>query len=119
MNKILNKIAQMERNAEEIKGVELAKHEVELANVKDISKALFDIRDIQEKLNKSEGSLKALQNTVDGQKEQLKTQVTKAESVITELTKQVSAIGLDINDVENYDRLVYEINSSKKNYLNK
>ena len=31
MNNILNKIAQMERNAAEIQGVELAKHEVELA----------------------------------------------------------------------------------------
>jgi hypothetical protein len=31
MNNILNKIAQMERNAAELQGVELAKHEVELA----------------------------------------------------------------------------------------
>jgi hypothetical protein len=36
MNNILNKIAQMERNAAEIKGVELAKHEVELALVDDV-----------------------------------------------------------------------------------
>ena len=36
MNNILNKIAQMERNAAEIQGVELAKHEVELALVDDV-----------------------------------------------------------------------------------
>jgi hypothetical protein len=36
MNNILNKIAQMERNASEIKGVQLAKHEVELALVDDV-----------------------------------------------------------------------------------
>jgi hypothetical protein len=33
MNNILNKIAQMERNAAELQGVELAKHEVELSSL--------------------------------------------------------------------------------------
>jgi len=36
MNNILNKIAQMERNAAELQSVELAKHEVELALVDDV-----------------------------------------------------------------------------------
>jgi hypothetical protein len=36
MNNILNKIAQMERNAAELQEVQLAKHEVELALVDDV-----------------------------------------------------------------------------------
>jgi hypothetical protein len=38
MNNILNKIAQMERNAAELQGVKLAKHEVELASATDLPK---------------------------------------------------------------------------------
>ena len=36
MNNILNKIAQMERNAAELQGVELASHKVELATIKEL-----------------------------------------------------------------------------------
>jgi len=39
MNNILNKIAQMERNAAELQEVELASHKVELASIKDLQEA--------------------------------------------------------------------------------
>jgi predicted methyltransferase len=48
MNNILNKIAQMERNAAEIKGVELSKHQVHLSLMDDINenyKRIYALRD--------------------------------------------------------------------------
>ena len=71
MNNILNKIAQMERNAAEIKGVELASHKVELATIKelensfkaltlpyaDMNKAQTYVRSVQSVLRKSEADL--------------------------------------------------------------
>jgi hypothetical protein len=71
MNNILNKIAQMERNAAELQGVELASHKVELATIKelensfkaltlpyaDMNKAQTYVRSVQSVLRKSEADL--------------------------------------------------------------
>ena len=114
MNNILNKIAQMERNAEEIKS---ASHKVELANVKDVNKFTQEIRDTQSKLNKSFDAFNVAENNISSQRTLLKSQIEKSESFVSELKKQLNELVLGINSIDGIDRLLYEIESSKKNYL--
>ena len=114
MKNILNKIAQMERNASEIK---LASHNIELANASDVLKFTQEIRDIQAKLGKAEDAFNVAKGNVEKQTQVLKNQVVKSESLISELTKKVNELGIDIKSIDGIDRLIYEINSSKNNYL--
>lgn len=61
MNNILNKIAQMERNAEE---VNLASHKVELATVKEVDAKLKSFGLPFGDMNKVQGSVSATQNAL-------------------------------------------------------
>jgi len=66
MNNILNKIAQMERNAAELQGVELAKHEVNLALFDDIKSSIDGARKMKEEIvanfQKANGGLRFCDN---------------------------------------------------------
>lgn len=114
MNNILNKIAQMERNAEVI---QLASHNVELANASDVLKFTQDIRDMQSKLGKAEDAFNVAKGNVEKLTQELKNQVIKSENLVSELTKKVNELGIDIKSIDGIDRLIYEIKSSKSNYL--
>lgn len=93
MNNILNKIAQMERNAEEINTAlhqtELAKHEVELKTIYD------DLRGTLDEANT--GFIKALD--LRGQASKLcRESITKNQAILKELNRAeglIKDIGLD------------------------
>jgi hypothetical protein len=89
MNNILNKIAQMERNAAELQGVELAKYEVELKTIYD------DLSGTLKEANT--GFFKALD--LRGQASKLcRESITKNQAILKELSRAeglIKEIGLD------------------------
>ncbi len=89
MNNILNKIAEMERNASELQGVELAKHEVELATIYDDLRGTLDQANV--------GFIKALDLKSQAAK-LCKESLTKNQAILKELDKAeslIKQIGLD------------------------
>jgi hypothetical protein len=111
MNNILNKIAQMERNAEEI---QLASHKVELGLVEDLAKLLTRMRAIDGALMKStqkavnalgdfikvknqlkDGYVQASMDAEDAQED-----IKLAVSLIEKIAKQAKDLGLNPNDVK-------------------
>ena len=101
MNNILNKIAQMERNAAEIKGVELAKHEVELAMIQLDTLKSEIVKTIKEGIDYYEKTKSEFENS--------KTQLTrryeyldkKANKTLAEYTSKAKELGLAPNDIPN------------------
>lgn len=117
MNNILNKIAQMERNAEEIK---LASHKVELGLVEDLAKLLTRMKAIDGALMKStqkavnalgdfvkvknqlnDGYVQATMDAEDAQED-----IKLAVSLIEKIAKQAKELGLNPNDVKGTQEVV-------------
>ena len=97
--------------------VELAKHEVELANIKDIPRKLKSVLDSQKKLDKSMPELEKLKKAVAEQKAMLELTVKEAEDIVQELGKKVKDLGLEPSSIEGFRQLETEISNSKSAYL--
>ena len=98
MNNILNKIAQMERNAEEIK---LESHKVELALLDDLQK-LYDVysktaTDAIQVKSRLQAEAKSLADKLQKAKEAKDEAVKKADNV----TAAAKNIGIDIPEIVN------------------
>jgi hypothetical protein len=117
MNNILNKIAQMERNAEEI---QLASHKVELGLVEDLAKLLTRMKAIDGALMKStqkavnalgdfvkvknqlnDGYVQATMDAEDAQED-----IKLAVALIEKIAKQAKELGLNPNDVKGTQEVV-------------
>ena len=106
MKNILNKIAQMERNAEEIKleshKVELGKHEVELALVDDVKKYTQELNKlfpeavaIESELEKMVKDLFPLLNKADAMAKKIKELQTKSDAVQIKFVAAIKELGLN------------------------
>jgi hypothetical protein len=96
---------------------ELAKHEVELATIKDVPRKLKSVLDSQKKLDKSIPELEKLKKDVEGQKALLEVIVKEAQDIVEEVGKKVKDLGLEPSSIEGFRQLETEISNSKSAYL--
>ena len=99
MNNILNKIAQMERNAEEI---QLASHKVELGLVDDVKKYTQELNKlfpeavaIEDQLQKMVKDLFPLLNKADAMAKKIKELQTKSDAVQIKFVAAIKELGLN------------------------
>ena len=104
----------MEKNANE---VNLGAHEIELANIKDITSKLKSVLDNQKKLDKSMPELEKLKKDVEAQKAMLELTVKEAQDILNEVGKKVKELGLEPSSIEGFRQLETEISNSKSAYL--
>ena len=97
--------------------VELGKHEVELATIKDIPRKLKSVLDSQKKLDKSIPQLEKLKKDVEAQKAMLEVIVKEAQNIVEEVGKKVKELGLEPSSIEGFRQLETEISNSKSAYL--
>jgi vacuolar-type H+-ATPase subunit I/STV1 len=97
--------------------VELAKHEVELANIKDIPRKLKSVLDSQKKLDKSMPELEKLKKDVEAQKAMLELTIKEAQDILNEVGKKSKDLGLEPSSIEGFRQLETEISNSKSAYL--
>jgi hypothetical protein len=98
---------------------ELAKHEVELGNVKEIPTRLRKILDTQKKLDKILPQLDKLQVEKNDAINLLKMYVEQDTKFLQEIETQVKQLGLDESTVPNLKALKIEVGNSKTAYINK
>jgi len=98
---------------------ELAKHEVNLANVKEIPTRLKKILDTQKKLDKILPQLDKLQVEKKDAINLLKMYVEQDTKFLQEIETQVKQLGLDESTVPNLKAFKIEVDNSKTAYLNK
>jgi hypothetical protein len=120
MNNILNKIAQMERNAAEIKGVELAKHEVELALVDDVQN-LYNAANKSYKANTD--SLNRIAKQLESEFQKTADEYKKALDKYNQLEKMSKDLGVPLpNEISKLKGLIeFGLNdslNSKQNAVN-
>jgi hypothetical protein len=120
MNNIINKIAQMERNAAEIQGVELAKHEVELALVDDVQN-LYNIANKSYKANTD--SLNRIAKQLESEFQKTADEYKKALDKYNQLEKMSKDLGVPLpNEISKLKGLIeFGLNDSlqsKKNAVN-
>jgi septal ring factor EnvC (AmiA/AmiB activator) len=96
---------------------ELAKHEVDLATIKDVPRKLKSVLDSQKKLDKSIPELEKLKKDVEGQKALLEVIVKEAQDIVEEVGKKVKDLGLEPSSIEGFRQLETEISNSKSAYL--
>ena len=117
MNNILNKIAQMERNAEEIKlssnQIELASERVELGLVQDIASAKKQAQAQLTKFLKSDAivqkavtSLKSVYDEIFVNRNYAKKKTDELSKIETTLTKQAADLGLDVKQLPVFKELM-------------
>lgn len=93
MNNILNKIAQMERNAEEIK---LESHKVELGALDDLTTLVSKGRQVESTMvDEYAKAIQAAKKGLPAAKEHL-SNLDKISNMLNDLRTQADALGLDI-----------------------
>jgi hypothetical protein len=122
MNNILNKIAQMERNAAELQGVELAKHEVELASIKDLQEATKILQGSESSADKVANAFeqkvaeanKAYTALMNERNAIYKWVNNEAPARLADFEKAAKQLGLEINNVPEVVALRKEIQNGKE-----
>jgi seryl-tRNA synthetase len=122
MNNILNKIAQMERNAAELQGVELAKHEVELASIKDLQEATKILQGSESSADKVSNAFeqkvaeanKAYTALMNERNAIYKWVNNEAPARLSDFEKAAKQLGLEINNVPEVVALRKEIQNGKE-----
>ena len=114
LNTILNKLGKIE----EIHETNLGKHQVNLANIKEIPNKLKKILDVQKKLDKVIPQIETLTKDKIEQQKLLDLYVKESSSFISEIDTQIKQLGLDESSVPNLKALKIEIDNSK-GYINK
>ena len=92
---------------------ELAKHEVNLANVKDISKKLKQLLDTQKKLDKINPQLETLQKQKKDSQGMMEMYIKESTSFLSEIERQIKDLGLDASAVPNLKSFQIELENSK------
>jgi len=96
---------------------ELAKHEVNLAGVKDLERKIKQVLDTQKKLDKINPSLEKLIQQQKNEKGMLDVYVRESETILSEFDKQAKELGVSPDSVSQYKALKNEISISKSEYL--
>jgi hypothetical protein len=100
MNNILNKIAQMERNAAEIKGVELAKHEVEFSIADDSKQLINKYYGLTDTINSKYSSIsKEIRMLTDKIEEAVKLS-NEMPKVINKYEQLAKEIGVNVDNIQ-------------------
>jgi DNA repair exonuclease SbcCD ATPase subunit len=113
----INRADEIQANLE-LDKTELGKHEVQLANIKEIPNKLKKLLDIQKKLDKILPQLDKLQVEKKDAINLLKMYVEQDTKFLQEIETQVKQLGLDDSSVPNLKALKIEIDNSK-GYINK
>jgi uncharacterized coiled-coil DUF342 family protein len=116
MNNILNKIAQMERNAAEIQGVELAKHEVEFS-IADDSKQLinkyYGLTDtINSKYSAISKEIRTLTDKID-EAVKLSDEMPKVINKYEQLAKEIGVNVDNIQELKDMKLAIKDVNQYK------
>jgi hypothetical protein len=96
MNKILNKIAQMERNAEEVKSVELASHEVSLSAFDDFKNAVSNVMDMKGRAYNDVKSARPILEQALKQYKMIEPSILRSMKYGIDLEDQVKKLGLEL-----------------------
>jgi len=103
MNNILNKIAQMERNAAELQGVELAKHEVEFAKAEDLNKLFGEAVSLaNDLLGDTVGRVNALKQVLKQKEDKAIKMISNLDGALIDFEKRAKELGFDTNQSKTY-----------------
>jgi hypothetical protein len=122
MNNILNKIAEMERNAAEIQEVQLASHKVELASIKDLQEATKILQGSESSADKVANAFeqkvaeanKAYTALMNERNAIYKWVNNEAPARLADFEKAAKQLGLEINNVPEVVALRKEIQNGKE-----
>lgn len=103
MNNILNKIAQMERNAEEIK---LESHKVELAGINDLKKIIAETRKNLDGFNKLNTQTQSLAKSTIEAANVFQSSREKMYVLMQQLEKQAKELGLEITSTPDFKEAI-------------
>ena len=99
MNNILNKIAQMERNAAELQAVELAKHEVELAIPDKLIATLKKTNQLETKFDELNGLYVKYRTEAPNLLKAIQGDLTIIEQEEARISKLVKELGMNPNEM--------------------